>query len=70
MYQCRADEQPLDDTIDADLPLEEVERLAHVDALLRVVAARDRSDAIAPSGRQAAARTRVDFPSVRRSPKW
>jgi hypothetical protein len=32
----------LADLIDMDLPLEELERLAHIDALLRLVAAADR----------------------------
>jgi hypothetical protein len=65
MHRCRAGEQPSDDTPDADLPVEELERLALVDALLRVVAAHDRSDPITASGAQAAAPVHVDFPEAR-----
>lgn len=60
MSQNRAGERPLNDVIDGGLPFEELERLARVDALLRVVAAYDRRDAIALNGWQAAACTRVD----------
>jgi len=59
MNENTAGARPLNDMIDVDLPFKELERLARVDALLRVVAAHDRRDAIAPSGRQAA-RARVD----------
>ena len=51
MNQNSAGARPLNQMIDVDLPFEELERLARVDALLRVIAAHDRSDAIAPSGR-------------------
>jgi hypothetical protein len=47
MKQSRAGAQPPRDVIDDDLPAEEIERLARVDALLRIAAA---NDAIAPSG--------------------
>jgi hypothetical protein len=67
MYQCRADERPLNDRIDVDLPTEELDRLARVDALLRVVAAHDRSDR---RDREAAARRRVDLRRARRRAKW
>jgi hypothetical protein len=70
MNQNRAGERPLNDVIDVELPFEELERLARVDALLRVVAAYDRGDAIAVSGRRTAARTRVAPGSVRRRAKW
>jgi len=42
MTESRATERPLGDVIDVDLPAEELERLARVDALLRVAAAHDR----------------------------
>jgi len=65
MPRSRPGERPSDDTPDAGLPVEELERLALVDALLRVVAAHDRSDPIAGSGAQAAAPIHVDFPEAR-----
>jgi hypothetical protein len=68
MCQFSADERPLNDAIDADLPVEELERLARVDALLRVAAAYDRNDAITLNGWPPAAYSRVDPGSVRRDP--
>jgi hypothetical protein len=50
MNQSRAREQPLGELIDDDLPADELERPASVDALLRVAAARDRDEAIVASG--------------------
>jgi hypothetical protein len=41
MKQSRAGERPLADVIDRDLPAEELERLARVDAVLRAAAAYD-----------------------------
>jgi hypothetical protein len=70
MYQSRAGEAPLGDVLDLDLPAEDVKRLAQVDALLRVVAARDRDDAIAVDGFRAAALTRIGPGSVRSRAKW
>jgi hypothetical protein len=49
MSQSRAPE-PLGELLDYVLPADEHERLARVDALLRVAAACDRDDAIATSG--------------------
>jgi hypothetical protein len=69
MYQFSADERPLDDAIDIDLPVEELERLARVDALLRLAAAYDRNDAIGLNGRPAAACSRLVPGSVRRDPQ-
>jgi hypothetical protein len=60
MYDFSADEQPLDNMIDVDLPVEELERLTRVDALLRLVAARDRRVTIALDDWPAAACSRVD----------
>jgi Putative zinc-finger len=50
MNQSRAREQPLGELVDDDLPADELERLARVDALLRVAAARDRDEASVASG--------------------
>jgi hypothetical protein len=49
MNWSRACVQPLRDLIDDALPVKELERLARVDALLRIAAARDRDDAIVAS---------------------
>jgi len=68
MNQNQAGGRPLNDS-DVDLLFDELRRLTRVDALLRVVAAHDRSDAIAPSDRQAA-RARIDFRCIRRHRKW
>jgi hypothetical protein len=68
MYQFSVDERPLDDAIDVDLPVEELERLARVGALLRLVAAYDRRDTITLNGWPTAAYSRVDPGSVRRDP--
>lgn len=46
MNQSRCGERPQSDVIHVDLPSEELERLARVDALLRAVAARDRHGAM------------------------
>jgi hypothetical protein len=70
MNQNGAGERPLNDVIEVDLPFEELEPLARVDALLRVVAAYDLGDTIALNGWRAAAGTRVDPQSVRRRAKW
>jgi hypothetical protein len=69
MNQNRAEERPLHDVIDVARTFAELERLARVDALLRVVAAYDRGDTRALNGRPAAARTRVDPGNVRRDAK-
>ena len=50
MNKSRARVQPLRELIDDDLPAEELERLARVDAVLRIAAARDRDEAIVASG--------------------
>ncbi|HEX3056292.1 MAG TPA: hypothetical protein VHP82_09155 [Gaiellaceae bacterium] len=68
MYEFSADEQPLDSVIDVDLPVEELERLTRVDALLHLVAARDRRVTIALNGGPAATCSRVDPGTVRRDP--
>jgi hypothetical protein len=61
MHQNRAGERPLCDAADGDLAVGELERLAQVDALLRLVAARDHSDA--------AARIQDELRSTRRQAK-
>jgi hypothetical protein len=61
MNQSRAREQPLGELIDDDLPADELERLARVDALLRIAAARDQDDAIATSGDGDCERTRLSI---------
>jgi hypothetical protein len=68
MYQFSADERPMDNAIDADLPVEELERLRRVDALLRRAAAHDRRDTIALNGWPAAACSRLDPGTVRMDP--
>ena len=58
MNQSSAGE-PLGNAIGGDLPSAELRRLACVDALLRVVAARDRREAISLDELQADARPRT-----------
>jgi hypothetical protein len=62
MNLCRAGEWVPSEVLAADLSVEQRQRLARVDALLRLVAARDR--------REAAARDGVDPRGVRRDDKW
>jgi hypothetical protein len=47
---CGTDVWALSEVLDGDLPPEELQRLARVDALLRAVTACDRRSAIAPNG--------------------
>ena len=50
MRQSQPCERRIRQLIGTDLPADEFERLASVDALLRVAAACDRDDAVATSG--------------------
>ena len=62
MNLSRKGEWALSEVLDVDLPPEERQELARVDALLRAVAACDRQSAIALDG--------ADPRSIRRGAKW